>query len=139
MRASAIHPRTLEMFAEWGVIDEVLAQGYQVDRLQYWQRSPRSFIAEFDYARIAADTPYPFRLQCPQHILTRVLKPIVQRRRWAKCTCRTALSICAKMMLASSLASKRRMGLPRRSGVTSAGRMEGAAPCASIWGSASRV
>ncbi len=78
IRASTFHPRTLEMFAEWGVVDEFLAQGHRVDRLQYWERAPRRLIAEFDYALIANDTPYPFRLQCPQHLATRILKPAVE-------------------------------------------------------------
>ena len=63
IRASTFHPATLEMFAEWGVIDSVLASGHSVDRLQYWERGTRELIAEFDYKLIAGDTPYPFRLQ----------------------------------------------------------------------------
>lgn len=35
-RASTFHPHTLEMFAEWGVIDAVLENGYRVDYLQFW-------------------------------------------------------------------------------------------------------
>jgi 3-(3-hydroxy-phenyl)propionate hydroxylase len=49
-----------------------------VDRLQFWERAPRRLIADFDYGRISDDTPYPYRLQCPQHIATRVLKPAVE-------------------------------------------------------------
>ncbi|GAB4490773.1 MAG: NAD(P)/FAD-dependent oxidoreductase [Anaerolineales bacterium] len=78
IRASTFHPKTLELFARWGVADEIIRHGYKVDRLQYWERDPRRLIAEFDYAAIAADTPYPFRLQCPQHIATRILKPAVE-------------------------------------------------------------
>ncbi|MDW8319605.1 MAG: FAD-dependent monooxygenase [Anaerolineae bacterium] len=78
IRASTFHPRTLELFAAWGVVDALLARGHRVDRLQYWERAPRRLIAEFDYRLIAADTPFPFRLQCPQHIATRVLKPAVE-------------------------------------------------------------
>lgn len=79
-RASTFHPRTLEMFAEWGVLDGVLARGHRVTHLQYWERSPRTLIAEFDYSAIADDTPYPFRLQCPQSIVTRVLKAHLDAR-----------------------------------------------------------
>ena len=78
IRASTFHPKTLELFAQWGVADAILAHGYKVDRLQYWERDPQRLVAEFDYAAIAADTPYPFRLQCPQHIATRVLKPALE-------------------------------------------------------------
>ena len=78
IRASTFHPKTLEMFETWGVVDEVIRHGYKVDRLQYWERAPRRLIADFGYAAISNDTPYPYRLQCPQHIATRVLKPAVE-------------------------------------------------------------
>ena len=77
-RASTFHPRTLEMFAEWGVLDTVLNHGYRVDYLQYWERASRKLIAQFDYDVIAKDTPYPFRIQCPQSVLTRLLRPHVE-------------------------------------------------------------
>jgi 3-(3-hydroxy-phenyl)propionate hydroxylase len=78
IRASTFHPKTLEMFNEWGVADEIIQHGYKINRLQYSERAPRRLIADFDYACIADDTPYPYRLQCPQHIATRVLKPAVE-------------------------------------------------------------
>jgi len=65
-RASTIHPPTLEFWRELGVADQVVSAGIRVDRLQYWERSARELVAEFDYGVIAQDTPYPFRLQCPQ-------------------------------------------------------------------------
>jgi 3-(3-hydroxy-phenyl)propionate hydroxylase len=84
IRASTFHPKTLEMFQEWGVADEIIQHGYKVNRLQYWERAPRRLIADFDYACIADDTPYPYRLQCPQHIATRILKPAVEVTNTAK-------------------------------------------------------
>ncbi len=84
IRASTFHPKTLELFQKWGVVDAVLAHGYKVDRLQYWERQPRQLVADFNYAAIAQDTPYPFRLQCPQHIATRVLKPALEAAASAK-------------------------------------------------------
>lgn len=77
-RASTFHPRTLEMLAEWGALPSLLAHGYTVDRLQFWERHSRELVAEFDYRLIANDTPYPFRLQCPQSTLTQVLKPMLE-------------------------------------------------------------
>ena len=79
IRASTFHPLTLEMFASWGVLEEVLEAGVRVSKLQYWERKPRRLIAEFDYQRIARDTPYPYRLQLPQHMVTRILKTAVDR------------------------------------------------------------
>ncbi|MCA9946161.1 MAG: FAD-dependent monooxygenase, partial [Anaerolineales bacterium] len=78
IRASTFHPPTLEMFADWGVVENVLAAGQTVDRLTYWERRTRTKIAEFNYSSIASDTPFPFRLQCPQSVLTRTLRPIVE-------------------------------------------------------------
>ncbi|MCS6911175.1 MAG: FAD-dependent monooxygenase, partial [Anaerolineales bacterium] len=78
-RASTFHPPTLEMFAEWGIIDEVLALGHRVNSLEYWERATRQRIARFDYALIAGDTPYPFRLQLPQSRVTAILLPHILR------------------------------------------------------------
>jgi len=78
IRASTFHPKTLELFQQWDVADEIIQHGYKVDRLQYWERAPRRLIADFGYASVSKDTPYPYRLQCPQHIATRVLKPAVE-------------------------------------------------------------
>jgi len=77
-RASTFHPRTLEMFDEWGVLEAVLSRGHRVDRLQYWEREGHELIAEFRYDVIAGDTPHPYRLQCPQSVVTRLLKPIAE-------------------------------------------------------------
>ena len=77
IRASTLHPKTLEMFAEWGVVENVIANGNPVRQLMYWERESQKHIATFDYDIIKADTPFPFRLQCPQHILTRTLKPLI--------------------------------------------------------------
>lgn len=79
IRASTFHPPTLEMLAEWGVLDAVMEQGFIVRELAYWERRTRERIATFHYDAIANDTPYPYRVQCPQHILTRVLKPTVEQ------------------------------------------------------------
>ena len=78
IRASTFHPKTLEMFKDWGVVDDIIQHGYKVDQLQYWERAPRRLIADFGYASVSNDTSYPYRLQCPQHIATRVLKPAVE-------------------------------------------------------------
>lgn len=76
-RASTFHPPTLEMLADWGVIDPVLKLGHRVDSLEYWERASRQRVAKFDYRLIADDTPYPFRLQLPQFRLTQVLLPLI--------------------------------------------------------------
>ncbi len=78
MRASTIHASTLEMFAEWGVAEQVIARGHKIERLQFWDRPSRTLLADLPYSLIAKDTPYPFRLQCPQNYVTRVLKAALE-------------------------------------------------------------
>ena len=77
-RASTFHAPTLEMFAEWGVIEKILPLGRRIPNLQYWERATRQLVADFNYALIAGDTPYPFRFQCPQSLVTRVLLPHIE-------------------------------------------------------------
>jgi 3-(3-hydroxy-phenyl)propionate hydroxylase len=72
-RASTLHPPTLELFARWGIADQVIAAGRRVDKLQFWDRRDRRLIAELDYGLLSGETPYPFRLQCPQSTVTRLL------------------------------------------------------------------
>lgn len=79
-RASTIHPPTLEMFDEWGIIDDVLARGRRIDRLQFWERSTQALIANLEYRLIGGDTPYPFRLQCPQSTVTRIMLSALERQ-----------------------------------------------------------
>lgn len=71
-RAATFHPPTLEMFAEAGVTDALLAAGLRADRWQLRGRAEGP-VAEFDLACLAGDTPFPFRLQCEQHKLVRIL------------------------------------------------------------------
>ena len=84
IRASTFHAATMEKMDEWGVIDDVLKEGYRVDRLQFWDRQERRVVGDFDYSAIADDTKYPFRLQCPQHVYASTLlrklehNPLVQ-------------------------------------------------------------
>ncbi|GIK55684.1 MAG: FAD-dependent monooxygenase [Chloroflexi bacterium] len=78
-RASTFHPPTLEMFDEWGIIAPVLAQGHKVTQVTYWERESWQCLGVFDYALIAGDTPYPYRLQLPQCEVTRIIKPFVEQ------------------------------------------------------------
>ena len=72
LRASTFHPPTMDMLARFGITDELLPQGLVA---RYTQQRDRKdgLIAEFDMALLADDTAYPFRLQCEQWKLSRVL------------------------------------------------------------------
>lgn len=71
-RASTFHPPTLEMLAELGVLDALLAKGIRSTTFQYRDRTTGP-IAELDLSVLASDTPYPFRVQCEQSRLTPIL------------------------------------------------------------------
>src|SRR5215210_5881040 len=71
-RASTFHPPTLDMLDRLGVAKPLIAQGLVAPQFQY--RSKRDgLIAQFDFAAIADATAHPFRLQCEQSKLTRLL------------------------------------------------------------------
>ena len=72
LRASTFHPPTMDMLARFGITDELLPQGLVA---RYTQQRDRKdgLIVEFDMALLAGDTAYPFRLQCEQWKLSRVL------------------------------------------------------------------
>jgi 3-(3-hydroxy-phenyl)propionate hydroxylase len=72
-RASTIHPPTLEFFEEIGIIKDILANGLRIESLQFWERASRELVADFPYTLIEKDTKYPFRFQCPQSTVTRII------------------------------------------------------------------
>ena len=71
-RASTFHPPTLDMLDRLGVADALIVQGLVAPQFQYRNR-PDGLIAQFDFAAIADATAHPFRLQCEQSKLTRIL------------------------------------------------------------------
>ena len=71
-RASTFHPPTLDMLHDLSAAEPLMAQGLIAPRFQY--RTKRDgLIAQFDFAGIADATEHPFRLQCEQSRLTRIL------------------------------------------------------------------
>ena len=78
-KASTIHPPSLEIFAEWGVLEQVESMGLIVDKFQYWDRRRNRLIAEFDLSVLKAETIYPYRVQCEQHNLTSIFYEHLRR------------------------------------------------------------
>jgi 3-(3-hydroxy-phenyl)propionate hydroxylase len=72
LRASTFHPPTLDMLARFGLPEELIAQGLIAQTTQQRDRS-QGLVAEFDMSLLAGDTQYPFRLQCEQWKLNRLL------------------------------------------------------------------
>jgi 2-polyprenyl-6-methoxyphenol hydroxylase-like FAD-dependent oxidoreductase len=70
-RASTFHPPTLEMLDELGLTQGLIAEGLVSPTWQIRQHESHDK-ALFDLSVLQADTPYPFRLQCEQRVLTRL-------------------------------------------------------------------
>ena len=68
-RASTTQPPTLEVLAELGLIEEYLRVGLVSRTFQFWDRPTLKLVAEFDFARLAGETAYPFVVQTEQHKL----------------------------------------------------------------------
>lgn len=75
-RASTFHPATLELLNQLGVAREVVAAGLEAPITQYRDRV-HGPIAELDMGVLAEDTAFPFRIQCEQHKLTRMIQPML--------------------------------------------------------------
>lgn len=73
LRASTFHPPTLDMLADYGLTETLIAQGLVA---RYTQQRDRleGVIAEFDMSLLKGDTDHPFRLQCEQWKLTQLIK-----------------------------------------------------------------
>jgi 2-polyprenyl-6-methoxyphenol hydroxylase-like FAD-dependent oxidoreductase len=71
-RASTFHPPTLDMLHALGAAEPLIAQGLVAPKFQY--RNKRDgVLAEFDFGIIADVSGHPFRVQCEQSRLTRIL------------------------------------------------------------------
>jgi 3-(3-hydroxy-phenyl)propionate hydroxylase len=73
LRASTFHPPTLDMLTRFGVVDAMIAQGLVCPTWQFRDRHA-GVIATFEMGRLADDTAHPYRLQCEQWRLTRMLR-----------------------------------------------------------------
>lgn len=72
MRASTLHPPTLDMMAELGVFDALDEQGLRAPVYQYRNRGTGAIIS-FDLGELADVSAHPYRLQCEQFKLARLL------------------------------------------------------------------
>src|SRR6516225_6725467 len=68
-RAATTHAATLEMLAELGLVDGVIARGLIEPKFRIWDRASRELIVEFDFGVLAQDTRFPYVVQCEQHKL----------------------------------------------------------------------
>ncbi|WP_063916226.1 FAD-dependent oxidoreductase [Nocardia jinanensis] len=71
-RASTFHPSTLEMLDELDVSEALHEVGLIADTYQYRDRN-EGVVARFDLAALSGDTRFPYRLQCEQAHLVRII------------------------------------------------------------------
>ena len=79
LRASTFHPPTLDMLEELGVTENLIAQGL---RTPSWQvrMHPDGERAQFDLGLLKGHTGHPYRLQCEQWKLSRLLLARLRER-----------------------------------------------------------
>ena len=76
-RASTFHPPTLDMLDALGAAKPLIAQGLPAPKFQY-RTMRHGILAQFDFGAIADATAHPYRLQCEQSRLTRILYELLQ-------------------------------------------------------------
>lgn len=72
MRASTLHAPTLEMLNHLGIVDQLIDDGLKAPVYHYRIRATNE-ILEFDLGELAGELEFPFRLQCEQYKLARLL------------------------------------------------------------------
>jgi 3-(3-hydroxy-phenyl)propionate hydroxylase len=78
LRASTFHPPTLDFLARLGITDQLIEQGLVC---RYWQFRDRKqgAIATFDLAGLSDVTAFPYRVQCEQWKLARLLRAKLEK------------------------------------------------------------
>lgn len=72
-RAATVHPSTLAMLGELGLMDDVVDQGLVARYFDFWDRPTRTLIARMDHETLRDLTPYPFVVQIEQHKLVNMV------------------------------------------------------------------
>lgn len=76
-RASTFHPPTLDMLDDLGAAEPLIAQGLKAPQFQYRSRA-YGLMGQFDFGAIADATRHPYRVQCEQSKLTRILHDLLR-------------------------------------------------------------
>jgi len=72
LRASTFHPPTLDMLDRFGITEQLIANGLRAPSWQFRDRESGER-AEFDLTLIKDVTAHPYRVQCEQHKMTRMV------------------------------------------------------------------
>lgn len=79
LRASTFHPPTLDLLSQFGDIPEQLKAQGLVARYTQQRDRQEGLVAEFDMDLLRGDTAYPYRLQCEQWKLSKLLRERLER------------------------------------------------------------
>ena len=72
LRASTLHPSTLEMLDEIGITTMLLERGLKAP-VYHWRDRQSGEVIDFDLSELSDITRYPYRIQCEQYHLSRAL------------------------------------------------------------------
>jgi 3-(3-hydroxy-phenyl)propionate hydroxylase len=73
LRGSTFHPPTLDLLDEFGIVPRMIAQGLKAPTWQFRDREAGP-VATFDLSLLAGDTNHPYRVQCEQWKVMRLLE-----------------------------------------------------------------
>jgi len=73
LRGSTFHPPTLDLLDEFGVVPRMIEAGLKAPTWQFRDRETGP-VATFDLSLLAGDTNHPYRVQCEQWKLMRLLE-----------------------------------------------------------------
>lgn len=77
LRASTFHPPSLDLLDPLGVTEKLIEVGLKVHDYQYRDRRTNE-VAKFDMKHLAGETNHPYRLQCEQFKMTRIVVEMLQ-------------------------------------------------------------
>ncbi len=83
LRASTFHPPTLEMLEEFDITPRLIAKGLKAPIYHFRERRTGEVI-DFDLSELADATRHPYRIQCEQYHLSRMLSEGVQEQAGAE-------------------------------------------------------
>lgn len=69
-RAATIHPSTLEMLDELGIVEKIASHSLASSVYRFHDRPTGELVAEFDLGRLGDEIPFPYVLQYEQYKLT---------------------------------------------------------------------
>ena len=83
LRAATFHPPTLEMLEEFDITARLIEKGLKAPIYHFRERRTGEVI-DFDLSEIADVTRHPYRIQCEQYHLSRMLSEGVQEQKGAE-------------------------------------------------------